>query len=94
MKSLTILLLVLMVTACEGDQTVTATEASSDFDDSLMGSFSIRNDEIREEMIAEFEKSGIRYSLSDDGGIGYYLSDGETIDRIGNLIIGEYISRN
>ena len=59
-----------------------------------MGSFRMGNNEIREEMIAEFVKQGIQHWVNDDKIISYLLSDGEKIDLIGNEIILSYISRN
>ena len=59
-----------------------------------VGSFSIRNPEIRQEMLVEFDSNGIRYWINADGSIGYFLEDGKQIDKIGNLVIAEYITRN
>lgn len=58
------------------------------------GSFNLRNGEIREEMLAEFDKAGVHYWINDDNSIGYNLVDGEVIDEIGNSVIREYITRN
>lgn len=60
----------------------------------VVGSFSIRNPEIRQEMLVEFDSNGIRYWINADGSIGYFLEDGKQIDKIGNLVIAEYITRN
>jgi len=58
------------------------------------GSFRVRNEEIREEMIQMINDADIEYWISDDGAINYNLADGEAIDRIGNEVISEYITRN
>ena len=58
------------------------------------GSFDIRNREIREEMIQLIDAAGIEYWIGDEGAIHYDFADGEAIDKIGNEVISEYITRN
>ena len=58
------------------------------------GSFDIRNQEIRDEMIQMISDAGIEYWVGENGAIHYNFADGEAIDRIGNEVISEYITRN
>ncbi len=60
----------------------------------INGSFDIRNKEIRDEMLQMIEDAGIEYWIGDEGAIHYNFADGEAIDKIGNEVIGEYITRN
>ena len=43
------------------------------------GSFRVRNDEIREEMIQMIDDAGIEYWIGDDGAINYKLADGNSL---------------
>jgi len=58
------------------------------------GSFRVRNAEIRDEIIQMLSDAKIEFWIAEDGMINYNMSDGEAIDRIGNEVISEYITRN
>ena len=68
--------------------------SSEETEDNGTANFRVRNGEIRDDMIRMLDEAGIEFSLADDGAIIYNLSDGETIDKIGNEAISEYITRN
>jgi len=53
------------------------------------GSFDIRNQEIRDEMIQMINDAGIEYWVGENGNIHDNIADGEAIDRIGNEVISE-----
>ena len=85
----------LLLFACSDDQRQTKTPAVIiESVAAATGSFRVRNPEIRAEMLAQFDQENIDYWLNDDGSIGYNSVDGKDIDRVGNLIIGAYITRN
>jgi hypothetical protein len=89
------MLSILLLFACSDDQRQIVTHAVTiESASAETGSFRVRNPEIRAEMLAEFDKGNIDYWLNDDGSIGYNSVDGKDIDRVGNLIIGAYITRN
>ena len=58
------------------------------------GSFRVRNAEIREEIIQMIKDAEIEHWIAEDGTINYNIIDGEAIDKIGNEVISEYITRN
>ncbi|GJM13463.1 MAG: hypothetical protein DHS20C12_18660 [Pseudohongiella sp.] len=58
------------------------------------GSFRMGNGEIRDEFIQMMTDADIEFWLGDNGIINYNLSDADAIDRIGNEVISEYITRN
>ena len=47
-----------------------------------LGSFTIRNNEMRELIIAEAEEKSVEIWINENGSIGYYLADGDEIDDI------------
>ena len=47
-----------------------------------LGSFTIRNNEMRELIMAEAEKKSVEIWINENGSIGYYLADGDEIDDI------------
>jgi hypothetical protein len=77
--------------ASEGPSMANMPEAEST---RVSGSFDIRNKEIRDEMIQMIEEAGIEYWVGENGAIHYNLADGIAIDKIGNEVISEYITRN
>lgn len=83
----------LLFTACTPEAETDFSETTND-DTPSVGSFNVRNTEIRDEMIQMISDAGIKYWISEEGAINYNLSDGEAIDRIGNEVISEYITRN
>ena len=92
--SSSLILSVALIGCSPAPQSAPASVADEYIEDGASASFSVRNDEIREDMIRMLDKEGIDYSLGAAGEIIYFLADGEAIDRIGNEAISEYITRN
>ena len=93
-KLLTTIAFAIILAGCDGIPESTPIAEPVESNEPLVGSFQMRNAEIRGEMLVEFEKEKIRHWINEDGSIGYFLDDGDRIDKIGNLLIGEYIARN
>lgn len=57
-------------------------------------SFTIRNPEIRQDIITALIGSAIQHWTNYDGSIGFYSQDVEKVDAIGYEAIGAYAARN
>ena len=57
-------------------------------------SFSIRNPEIKQDIITALIANDIEYWANKDGSIGFYSQDAEHVDAIGFQAIGAYAARN
>ncbi len=57
-------------------------------------SFTIRNPEIKQDIINALIDSDIQHWTNEDGSIGFYSQDAERVDAIGYAAIGAYAARN
>ena len=57
-------------------------------------SFTIRNPEIKQDIITALIDSDIQHWTNEDGSIGFYSQDAEQVDAIGYAAIGAYAARN
>jgi len=57
-------------------------------------SFSMRNSEIRQDIVSELLAKDIEHWENKDGTIGFYSRDAEKVDAIGFAAIGAYAARN
>ena len=57
-------------------------------------SFSIRNLEIKQDIITALIANDIEHWVNEDGSIGFYSQDAEQVDAIGFSAIGAYAARN
>ena len=57
-------------------------------------SFSMRNSEIRQDIVDELLSTCIEHWENQDGTIGFYSRDAEKVDAIGFAAIGAYAARN
>ena len=57
-------------------------------------SFTIRNPEIKQDIITALIDSDIEHWTNEDGSIGFYSQDAEQVDAIGYAAIGAYAARN
>ena len=57
-------------------------------------SFSMRNSEIRRDIVDELLARDIEHWENKDGTIGFYSRDAEKVDAIGFAAIGAYAARN
>lgn len=57
-------------------------------------SFTMRNTEIRQDILTALTNQGIEHWLNEDGSVGFYAKDTDAVDRIGFSAIGEYAARN
>ena len=57
-------------------------------------SFSIRNLEIKQDIITALIANDIEHWANADGSIGFYSQDAEQVDAIGFSAIGAYAARN
>ena len=100
MKILLAITMLVFATGCDFDPEVAVSaeiqsESESERENEVQrGSFRVRNAEIRQEIIAALVKQNIQHWVNDDGSIGYLLSDGVLIDKIGYDAIGRYAARN
>ena len=57
-------------------------------------SFTIRNPEIKQDIITALIDSDIEHWTNQDGSVGFYSQDAEQVDAIGYAAIGAYAARN
>ena len=57
-------------------------------------SFTVRNPEIKQDIINALIDSDIQHWTNEDGSIGFYSQDAEQVDAIGYAAIGAYAARN
>ncbi|MCG8412903.1 MAG: hypothetical protein MI746_01680 [Pseudomonadales bacterium] len=55
-------------------------------------SFFMRNEEILEAILARLERENIEHWLKEDGSVGFYARDTETVDAIANAEIGNWVT--
>ena len=58
----------------------------------LVDSFTMRNPEIREDILNQLTLQGVEHWENDDGSIGFNVVDTKQVDQIANEAIGVYIS--
>ena len=58
----------------------------------LVDSFTMRNPEIREDILNQLTSQGVEHWENDDGSIGFNVVDTKQVDQIANEAIGVYIS--
>jgi hypothetical protein len=68
--------------------------ATPSIDPTATDSFTLRNSEIRADIINALDSQGIRYWINEDGSVGFFSVDAETVDNIGLNAIGAYAARN
>ena len=56
--------------------------------------FTIRNPEIKQDIVTALIDSDIEHWTNEDGSIGFYSQDAEQVDAIGYAAIGAYAARN
>jgi len=54
--------------------------------------FTMRNPEIREDLLEQLALHGVAHWINADDSIGFLVKDSEEVDRIANEAIGVYIS--
>jgi hypothetical protein len=82
----------LFISGCDGaspQNTRSELEKTSEVE-----SFTMRNTEIRQDIINELTARNIEYWINEDGSIGFNSKDGKQIDAIGFEAIGAYAARN
>jgi len=94
-NKISILLLCVLLVACDsGIEQANSVVEQEPLASDGRASFSMRNGEIRDDMIRMLDEAGIIYRIGEGNAIIYRLEDGEAIDKIGNEAISEYITRN
>jgi hypothetical protein len=78
--------------AAETQSGATQTEVASDPKAKL--SFTMRNSEIRHDIITALTQQGIQHWINQDGSVGFFAADSEAVDAIGFNAIGAYAARN
>lgn len=58
----------------------------------IVDSFTMRNPEIREDILNQLNLQGVEHWENDDGSIGFNVVDTKQVDQIANEAIGVYIS--
>ena len=77
---------------CSEDTTLPANSLSDSKSETQ--SFSIRNSEIKQDIINGLIASDIEHWANKDGSIGFHSQDAEHVDAIGFAAIGAYAARN
>ena len=94
MKFYPVIFLSIFLLACDGSGEAQIPEESSTESADLVGSFNMRNREMREMILDESEKKNIELWINEDRSIGYYLADGESIDDIVTWVFAVYWVNN
>lgn len=77
--------------SCNDSPQVTPAPVESE---EVINQISVRNEEIRKDILAEMASHNIEYWINDDNSIGFPVADAETVDQIWYEVIGAYASRN
>ena len=86
------LITTLVITGCNREPpTNTGAELETDPE---VDSFTVRNTEIRQDIIDELITRNIEYWINEDDSIGFNSKDAKQIDAIGFEAIGAYAARN
>jgi len=90
---LTAITFLIFLGGCAEETTDTANNPS-DNNTPKTESFSIRNLEIKQDIITALIANDIEHWANADGSIGFYSQDAEQVDAIGFSAIGAYAARN
>ena len=94
MKFYPVIILSIFLLACDGGGKAQISEEPITESADLVGSFNMRNREMREMILDESEKKNIEVWINDDRSIGYYLADGDSIDDIVTWVFAVYWVNN
>ena len=89
---LKLLVLSTLLANCGQSQEESPGQAEVQIDPMAVDSFTMRNAEIREDLLEQLTLNDIEYWINADDSIGFYVRDTKEVDRLANEAIGVYIS--
>ncbi len=90
-----VLLACLLLAGCGENQTATVSSTAAVEDTSAtVGSFRLRNGEMRNMLVEEAEERGVEVWFNEDGSIGYHVADGKEVDAIMNWVFAVFWVNN
>jgi len=93
MKYFLVILVAAFIIRCDSGEVIQV-EPISQTSETQTDSFSVRNAEIKQDLLSKLVENDIQHWINDDGSIAYQLSDAEQIDAIFYRVVGEYAARN
>ena len=91
-KFLSLLALLVSLASCGQSPERNYVQAEVQVDPMAVDSFTMRNAEIREDLLQQLALHDIEFWINADGSIGFYVKDTKEVDRLANEAIGVYIS--
>ena len=84
--------LLVLLTNCGQSPEQNSVQAEVQVDPLAVDSFTMRNAEIREDLLEQLALHDIEFWINADDSIGFYVRDTKEVDRLANEAIGVYIS--
>lgn len=82
----------LLPVACGAPEQESTVVIEAEPDPMAKESFTMRNEEILEAILARLERENIEHWSNDDGSVGFYARDAKTVDAIANAEIGNWVT--